>query len=83
MTEDSLNDNVLVGRWEQVDGRLVADAVARKIDHLIADVFERVAAASDGWSVLSRNPSDASYWELTYPQSELAGGGPPLLRRVS
>jgi len=29
---------------------------------------------------LYRDPDDGRYWERTYPQSELHGGGPPELR---
>lgn len=42
----------------------------------------RVADRECGWTTLYFDPRDSSYWELTYPQSHLHGGGPPQLSRV-
>jgi immunity protein 27 of polymorphic toxin system len=35
------------------------------------------------WSKLYLDPVDGGYWELTYPQSEMHGGGPPQLVHIS
>ncbi|MDR0954252.1 MAG: immunity 27 family protein [Rikenellaceae bacterium] len=36
-----------------------------------------------GSETLYRDPKDHRYWELTYPQYEYHGGGPPLLRYLT
>lgn len=69
----------LVGAWVLVDGRVVADETARRIDSLIARTLTRLAATPDGWSTLYRDAADGRLWERTYPQSEMHGGGPPRL----
>jgi hypothetical protein len=33
--------------------------------------------------VLYVDPTDGRYWELTYPQGDMQGGGPPQIRVVS
>ena len=74
------DETQLVGRWENIDGRLRADAVAIRINELIRTYLTRVAVSEDGWGKLYRDPTDLRFWELTYPQSEMHGGGPPILR---
>ena len=69
----------LVGGWIIVDGRAIADDVEQRIAWLVASVLEQVAKTSDGWTALCRDHSDGRYWELTYPRSEMHGGGPSLL----
>ena len=77
------DEKQLVGRWEGLGGRFVADPVAKRIDALVADNLIRVTASADGWSVLYRDPEDGRLWELTHPESELPGGGPPTLTNLT
>jgi hypothetical protein len=76
-------DTLLTGRWQLEDGAIVADPVAEKIEFLKTHVLKPIKASSDGWSVLYQDPNDQRYWELTYPESELHGGGPPQLAQIS
>jgi hypothetical protein len=46
---------------------------------LIANHLVQLGADSSGWSELYRDPDDSRLWELTWPQSETHGGGPPRL----
>jgi len=74
----------LVGIWGTlVDGKPVADPITTRINMLISDVLVRVGSTDDGWTILYKDPEDGRYWELTYPQSEYHGGGPPMLTWLS
>ena len=62
------------------DGRVVADETCQRINELTTSHLKELGRDSSGWDVLYRDPDDGRLWELTYPQSELQGGGPPQLR---
>lgn len=59
------------------------EATTARIESLISSYLERIAEANGGWTVLFRDPSDHRFWELTYPESELHGGGRPKLSVLS
>ena len=73
------NEIELRGDWILVDGRVDGDATCKRIQELIATHLQEVATSSCGWKTLFRDPEDGRFWERTYPQSELHGGGPPCL----
>jgi len=73
----------LVGNWELIGGKLVADAVAARIQALVSGPLIPVRASPDGWDTLYLDPSDDRLWELSYPDSQLHGGGSPLLTLLS
>lgn len=73
----------LVGAWKLVDGTLAADTTAKRIERLIKNFLIELGADPSGWDVLYRDPSDGRLWEVTYPQSESEGGGPPRLTHLS
>ncbi len=60
-------------------GRVTEDEASQRIRGLIRDELKLVAVSSDGWARLFRDPADGRLWELTYPSSEMQGGGPPAL----
>lgn len=70
----------LTGKWLSRDGRAVADETCERINELVRSHLKRLGHDASGWEVLYRDPDDGRLWELTYPQSELQGGGPPQLR---
>lgn len=70
------------GNWI-LEGGVVADEMCRRIEWLKSNWLQRVSTDSSGWEALYKDPYDGRYWELTYPQSELHGGGPPTLRFIS
>jgi hypothetical protein len=78
----SKDETHLTGKWILENRRVVADETCRRIEHLIAHLLQKRAASPDGWSVLYQDPGDGRFWELTYPQSEMQGGGPPDLRAL-
>jgi hypothetical protein len=69
----------LTGKWVASGGRVIADPTCGRIDQLIAHELIEVSRLPSGWAILYRDRGDARLWELTYPQGELHGGGPPRL----
>ena len=74
------SETLLTGQWILQDGRVVADDVSERTLALANSYLVELGRDASGWSTLYRDPSDGRYWELTYPQGELQGGGPPQLR---
>jgi hypothetical protein len=74
------SETVLTGQWILQGGRPVADDVCKRILALANSYLVEVGRDASGWNVLYRDPNDGRYWELSYPQGELHGGGPPQLR---
>jgi hypothetical protein len=73
------NETRLAGEWKLVGNEMIADSICDRIHQLVATELEEIAADDSGWMILYRDPSDGRYWELSYPQSEMHGGGPPVL----
>lgn len=76
-------EDELYGKWIEKDGVVSADETCCRIEWLTTNWLEKQAVDDSGWNVLYQDPSDGRYWELTYPQSEMHGGGPPALLHVS
>lgn len=77
------DETELVGHWKHEGGKFLADDTSQKIVELVREWLKFVARTSDGWEQLLRYPLDGRFWELTYPTSEMHGGGPPALRVIS
>ena len=75
----------LVGDWILVDGKVRGNEPCERIHWLVSEVLQHIGvdAASGGWDKLYRDPADGRYWLLTYPRSEMQGGGPPALKHVA
>ncbi len=76
------NETILIGEWKSVAGKLVADDVCTRINDLIAHHLVKIAESDTGWEILYLDPLDGRLWELSYPESNLQGGGPPMLKCV-
>jgi hypothetical protein len=74
------SETVLEGKWGLLNGKMVGDETTIRINQLITSTLAHVATSEDGWSNLYRDPSDGRFWEHTYPQGEMHGGGPPKLQ---
>jgi hypothetical protein len=72
-------DTDLVGQWLMKKEALVADPTCARIEWLVANHLVLLGADASGWNELYRDPEDERLWELTWPQSEMQGGGPPRL----
>lgn len=81
MTRLKPDETDLRGEWEIFAGNVVADETSERIKILTKQYLEKVAGG--GWETLYRDPEDGRYWELTYPQGEMHGGGPPRLTHIS
>jgi hypothetical protein len=71
------------GSWLETSGSVVKDANTERIEKLTRDYLCEVARDVSGWDVLYIDPRDNRYWELSYPDSGLSAGGPPLLKNLS
>ena len=57
-----------------------AEGDAQVIDDLLRTKL--VEVRKDNWAVLYRHKETGEFWDLTYPQGEMHGGGPRCLRIV-
>jgi hypothetical protein len=75
------DERLLTGRWIVQDGKVRADATCERIAWLLSRHLQKVADSAQwgAWETLYRDPDDGRYWERTYPQGEMHGGGPPQL----
>jgi hypothetical protein len=79
--ELSADDHRLVGAWVE-DGDRTPDEVDRRIFWLVTRRLVLRGMAHAGWEQLYQDPRDGRFWELTFPQGSLHGGGPRLLTCV-
>lgn len=77
------NETLITGRWFTSDGRVVVDEACERIEVLTQSHLVQVGQDGSGWDTRYRDPNDGRFWELTYPQSDIHGGGPPQLRCVA
>ncbi len=79
------HETKLIGKWVVENGQVRADAICKRIDWLTSHQLRRIAISKrwGAWETLFRDPDDGRYWERTYPQSEMHGGGPPALECLS
>jgi hypothetical protein len=81
MTSINPTETVLTGKWILAGpGRVVGDETCLRIEKLVHSYLELLGRDASGWDALYRDPRDKRLWELSYPQGELQGGGPPELR---
>jgi Immunity protein 27 len=76
-------ENILVGKWIFENGKMQKDQVTQRIDLLVNNYLKKITSNGNGWDALYEDTNDGRFWELTYPQSELHGGGPPSLINIS
>jgi hypothetical protein len=79
------HETELCGNWIEIGGQVRGDAVCDRIASLTAGILDIVQdhPRSGGWVRLYRDRADGRFWERTYPQGELHGGGPPRLSWIS
>ena len=71
------------GQWKMVGLKVEEDVNARRIQTLIGGYLKQIAHDETGWKTLYVDSSDGRYWELTYPEADSHGGGPPMLKCLS
>jgi hypothetical protein len=77
------DEHLLVGAWVEQDGRPTLDEVDRRIFWLVSRRLVARGLANHGWDQLYQDPRDGRYWELTFPEGSLHGGGPRRLECVA
>jgi hypothetical protein len=83
--EDDLGpeDTELVGGWDRSGDEPRLDAVDRRIFWLATRRLVARGVANGGWDQLYLDPRDGRFWELTFPEGSLHGGGPRRLTCMS
>ena len=78
-------ENELIGNWIFENGKTRADHTCERVQWLISSHLKKIAISKQcgAWETLFQDPEDKRYWEQTYPQSEMHGGGPPALKSIS
>jgi hypothetical protein len=76
-------ENELVGQWIFRNNMIIPDSVCERIKFLLNNHLTLIKSDDSGWNQLFKDNQDNRYWELSYPQGDLEGGGPPRLRSLS
>ena len=77
------DERQLTGVRGDVHADSPGDEVDRRIFWLVRHRLHPRAAVNGGWDQLYLDPRDGRYWELTFPQGTLYGGGPRQLTMLS
>ena len=78
----AIEKTVLEGSWLFDGIQVKPDKTCARIEGMIQQ-FKRLTSRDEGWTVLYVDSLSGDFWELSYPQSNLHGGGPPRLERRS
>lgn len=62
---------------------VVAIGDAAKIDAMLRDDLVKIRYEDEGWTTIYRHKTTGTFWKLTYPNSEMHGGGPRELIELS
>lgn len=76
------NESEIIGNWLLDSGKMRADDNCKRIEWLVKNYLIKVSANNGNWDMLYQDPDDGRYWMLSYPQSGMQGGGPPMLECV-
>lgn len=76
------NEIELTGSWLLRANQIRRDAICERIEWIISQHLRKIEDGPQlgAWETLYRDPDDGRYWERTFPQGELQGGGPPRLK---
>lgn len=79
----SYKEKKLIGKWVYDTYSVHKDEVSERIEWLINNQLKQIGTDKSGWDILYIDPNDNRLWELIYPESEMQGGGPPMLNCIS
>jgi hypothetical protein len=65
--------------WIMAGAHIVAGGDSETINDWLATKLEKITTEKSGWVTLYRNRESGEFWEMSYPNSEMHGGGPRLL----
>jgi hypothetical protein len=80
------DEEELIGKWIEGPGnRVIGDPNCERVHSLVDGYLEKIGVReeSGAWETLFRDPDDGRYWERTYLESKMHGGGPPSLFNLS
>jgi len=83
MKKLEIQENVLMGQIIFDGKTMKKDEVSSRINWLIINCLKKIAVDESGWDALYQDPDDKRYWELTFPNGEIHGGGAPRLGNVA
>lgn len=73
------HERKIQGKHFLYNGKILADDHCKRIERLVAEYLQFIKTDETGWNKLYQEPDKGRYWEKTYSQSEVHGGGPPSL----
>jgi hypothetical protein len=81
----SPDETMIEGEWLVENGRVRTNAAEQRIQALVNGRLVHLVddPAGGAWLRLYKDPADGRLWEMTYPHSEMHGGGPRRLRVVT
>jgi hypothetical protein len=74
------NEIELRGSWKLVDNLMKVDDIHERIESLTSSYLIEIGEDESGWNKLYQDPKDKRYWELSYPESEIHGGGSTFIK---
>jgi len=77
------DETLLQGGWVRTTDGLKPDWTCRRIEALTTNSLVKLGTDRSGWDTLYKDPHDHRLWELTFPDSDTQGGGPPRLRHMT
>ena len=77
------SESIIKGEWKFKNKRVIADKNCQRIEFLIESELDKISIDNSNWSTLYLDSRNETYWELTYPESEMQGGGPPKLEKIT
>ncbi|MCL8268641.1 Imm27 family immunity protein [Leptospira weilii] len=69
-------ENEIIGSQITDDSGAQHDSNLSRVIYLIENYLIKIKTDNSGWDTLYQDPEDGRYWEATYPQSSIHGGGP-------
>lgn len=78
------HETKLEGNWLFDGEKIRSNETEKRIIWLIESYLNKIAISPDlgAWEILFQDSNDQRFWELTYPQSDMQGGGPKVLRVI-
>ena len=83
MEELNPNETSIEGKWNFDGSSMNSDDSCKRIEWLINNKLIEISVNGDDWETVYQDPEDRRYWLLSYPQSQMHGGGPPYLAVIS
>jgi hypothetical protein len=78
------NETNLIGKWIAAGNTMKGDIVCERIEWLVKNHLKLIAHSKQwgAWETLFQDPDDNRFWERTYPNGDMQGGGSPQLTFV-